>query len=250
MNFPLEDKVALVTGGAIRVGRAIALALARAGCDVVIHYRNSRDEALALAEEIQSLGRQSWALYADFAEEDAAESLLRSAWDTAGWLDVLVNNAALYSRIPAAEADALDFTLPWRVNALAPMLLSKAFVECIASSTILPEDYRGQIINVLDRRIATTDPGALPYWLSKKTLEAYTLGAAREFAPRIAVNAIAPGPALPPESPDMAGERAGFAPLPTRCSPEDIGTAALYLASSRCITGQILFVDSGQHLIG
>jgi len=248
MNLPLEDKVALVTGGAVRIGRAIALDLARAGCDVVIHYRHSHEEAMALAEEIQSLGRQSWALYADFSEEDSAENLMRSSWETAGWIDILVNNAAIYARTPATEADASDFSLQWRINALAPMLLVKTFMECIASSTILPEDYCGQVINILDRRIAATDPGALPYWLSKKTLEAYTLGAAKELAPRIAVNAIAPGPVIPPNQPDTAGEWAGSFPLATQCTPEDIGSAVRYLATCRCITGQVLFVDSGQHL--
>jgi len=250
MNFPLEDKVALVTGGAMRLGRAIALTLARAGCDVIIHYRNSREDANDLAEEIRALGRQAWPLHADFSEEDMAEDFLRTAWETAGWIDILVNNAAMYSRHRITESEESDILTQWRVNTLTPMLLTKALAKCVEDSDILPEDYLGHVINILDRTITAPEHGALPYWVSKKALEAYTLGAAKELAPRITVNAIAPGPVLaPPHQPDTEGELAGTMLLATRCSPEDVSNAVVYLTTARCITGQVLFIDSGQHLI-
>lgn len=245
----LEEKVALVTGGAVRVGRAIVRRLAQAGCDVVIHYRDSAADAAALAAELQALGRQAWLVRGDLSEEDEPESILRTAWDMAGWIDILVNNASSYSREPLAEAEPADFDRHWRVNALAPMLLAKAFADCAGATDILPADYLGHVINILDRRVATPEAGGLPYWVSKRALASFTLGAALELAPRIAVNGIAPGPVLAPATFPPGGDPAGVLPLLARCRPEDIGDAAVYLASSRSITGQILYIDSGQHLI-
>lgn len=243
----LEEKVALVTGGAVRVGRVIVRRLAQAGCDVVIHYRNSASDAAALADELRAMGRQAWLVQGDLAEEDEPESVLRTAWDMAGWIDLLVNNASTYSRETLAEAEPDDFDRHWRVNALAPMLLTKTFSDCVAASDILPADYHGQVVNLLDRRVAHPDSGALPYWVSKRALASFTLGAARELAPRIAVNAVAPGPVLPP-APGEARDLAGDLPLTDRCRPEDVADAVAYLAGTRCITGQILYVDSGQHV--
>lgn len=245
----LEEKVALVTGGAVRVGRAIVRKLANAGCDVVIHYRDSAADATALAAELQDMGRQAWLVRGDLAEEDEPETVLRAAWDMAGWIDILVNNASTYSREPLADAEAGDFDRHWRVNALAPMLLTKAFADCAGATDILPADYLGHVVNILDRRISAPDAGGLPYWVSKRALASFTLGAAVELAPRIAVNGIAPGPVLAPAALSPGSDPAGTLPLPTRCRPEDVGDAVVYLASSRSITGQILYVDSGQHLI-
>lgn len=245
----LDEKVALVTGGAVRVGRVIVRRLAQAGCDVVIHYRNSAADAAALADELRALGRQAWLVQGDLAEEDEPESVLRTAWDMAGWIDLLVNNASYYSRETLAEAEPSDFDRHWRVNALAPMLLTKTFLDCVNASDILPADYHGQVINILDRRVAHPDSGALPYWVSKRALASFTLGAARELAPRAAVNGVAPGPVLEPvQGAGDARDPAGDLPLSARCRPEDVAEAVVYLASTRCITGQILYVDSGQHL--
>lgn len=245
----LEEKVALVTGGAVRVGRAIVRSLARAGCDVVIHYRDSASEASTLADELRSLGRQAWLVQGDLADEDVPETILRSAWDMAGWVDILVNNASTYQRQTLADAEPSDFDRHWRVNALAPMLLAKTFADYVRASEILPADYLGHVVNLLDRRIAAPEGGSLPYWVSKRALASFTLGAAVELAPRIAVNGIAPGPVLSPSNPVTRGELAGDMPLATRARPEDVGNAVVYLATSRCLTGQILYVDSGQHLV-
>jgi NAD(P)-dependent dehydrogenase (short-subunit alcohol dehydrogenase family) len=245
----LEEKVALVTGGAVRVGRAIVRSLAQAGCDVVIHYRDSAAEATSLAAELQAIGRQAWLVQGDLAEEDEPEAILRAAWDMAGWVDILVNNASTYTRQTLADAEPSDFETHWRVNALAPMLLAKTFADFVRSSEILPADYLGHVVNILDRRIAAPEGGSLPYWVSKQALAAFTLGAAVELAPRIAVNGIAPGPVLAPSGVAARGELAGDMPLTTRARPEDVGSAVVYLATSRCLTGQTLFVDSGQHLV-
>jgi len=248
METALQDKVVLVTGGAVRVGRTIALALAKAGCDVVIHYRHSSEEANTLAEDIRELGRDAWTLHADLSVEDAPQTLFRSAWDATGWIDILVNNAAAYSRQGLMDADEADYLAHWRLNTLAPILLAKTFAECVAASAILPEDYLGHVINILDRHAATCNADALPYWLSKKSLDNFTIAAARAMAPRFAVNAIAPGPGIPP-LPPYDHEKAGDLLLADRPTPDDIAHAVLFLASSRAITGQRIIVDSGQHLL-
>lgn len=245
MNL-LEDKVALVTGCAVRIGREIALAMAREGCDVLIHYCQSEDAAESLAEEIRALGRQAWLVCGDFTNPYAANALMRTAWEMAGWVDILVNNAALYPNVNFEEVTVAEFDDLWHVNALAPMLLTQALSQCVAESEILPQDYCGRVINILDRRIAQVDAAGLPYWITKKTLEAFTAGAALALAPRITVNAIAPGPVLAPAT---VSEAAGPMPLAVRCLPSDIAQAVLYLARAMTVTGQVLFVDSGQHLL-
>ena len=243
----LEEKVALVTGAAVRVGREIALTLARAGCDIAVHYRESEIEAQELADEIRDLGRQAWLVQGDLANLGAVEAVMREAWNSATWIDILVNNAACYTRDPFEAAEAEDYETAMRVNAFAPILLARAMSRLADESQILPEAYRGQIINILDRDIVRNGTGSLPYWLSKKALESATLGLASELAPRFAVNAVAPGPVL--ASDDLAlREPAGAIPLATRPLPSDVAECVLFLAQSSAITGQILFADGGQHL--
>ena len=218
----LLDKVALVTGGAKRLGREIALALAGEGCDVVIHYRTARDEADALAREIRGMGRQAWCVCGDFSNAYEPAVTMRTAWDLAGWIDVLVNNASAYSHDTLADASVERMEELWRVNALAPMLLARTIAPATAEN--------------------------LPYWLAKRSLADFTAAAAVDMAPRFTVNAVAPGPVLPPADTDLS-EPAGPTPLATRCLPRDVADAVLYLARAVTVTGQILYVDSGQHLL-
>ncbi len=245
----LQEKIALVTGGAIRVGSEIARALARAGCDIVIHYRNSSAAAESLADGLRSLGRQVWLIQSDLAEDGEPEAVLQAGWEMAGRIDILVNNASSYTRDLLADASPADFERHWRINALAPMLLTKTFADYVRSSENLPPDYLGHVINILDRRIAAPEGGSLPYWVSKKALTAFTRGAAIELAPHITVNAVAPGPVLAPDGVIVASEPAGNLLLTTRATPADVGEAVLYLTTSGCLTGQIIYVDSGQHLL-
>ena len=246
--LPLLDKVALVTGGARRVGREIALALAHAGCDIVVHYRDSREEADALAREIRALGRQSWCVCGDFSNAYEPAVTMRTAWELAGWIDILVNNASVYSHESIADVPVERMQEIWRVNALAPMLLVRTMAELAAASEILPAGYCGRVVDVLDRTVARPAAESSAYWLSKKCLEAFTAAAALEFAPRFSVNAVAPGPVLPPEDADLA-EPAGPAPLAIRPLPADVAAAVVYLAGAPTVTGQTIFVDSGQHLL-
>lgn len=244
----LLDKVALVTGGAKRLGREIALALAREGCDIVVHYRSSRTEADALAREIRTLGRQAWCVCGDFSNAYAPEVTMKTAWDLAGWIDILVNNASLYSHDTLASASVERMEELWRVNALAPILLARKMHALACESRILPAGYCGRVVNVLDRSIASASAENLPYWLAKKDLEAFTRAAALDLAPRFTVNAVAPGPVLPPEDAALA-EPAGPVPLAVRSLPADVADAVLYLCRAVTVTGQILFVDGGQHLL-
>lgn len=244
----LLDKVALVTGGAKRLGREIALALAREGCDIVVHYRTAREEADDLAAEIRGMGRQAWCVCGDFSNAYEPAVTMKTAWDLAGWIDILVNNASVYSHDSFQDVSIERMEELWRVNSLAPMMLARKMHELAFSCKILPENYCGRVINILDRSIVKPTEENLPYWLSKKDLEAFTAAAALSTAPRFTVNAVAPGPVLPPSDKRLS-EAAGLLPLAVRPSPADVAAAVVYLAGAVTVTGQTIFVDSGQHLL-
>lgn len=234
----------LVTGGGVRVGKAISLALAKAGAEVVIHYRSSSDAAEETAEQIRVAGGKADTVCGDLATEEGAERVMRGAL-AEGPLQGLVNNAAVFNRTPLAESDRQTFMEELGPNLLGPLALIRAFAA---------QGLEGSVINLLDRRIAAHDAGAVPYQLSKVALAEATRLAALEFAPRLRVNGIAPGAILPPPGkehiPDYLAVHAGRAPLDHRCAPKDIADTALFLFNSPAITGQIIFVDAGQHLLG
>ncbi|MBU0678901.1 MAG: SDR family oxidoreductase [Verrucomicrobia bacterium] len=238
----LTGKNALVTGGAVRIGRAICRALAERGANIVVHYRSSSAQAEELREELIAMGVSAWTVEADLSQSGQCEELIESAIEAAGGLDILVNNAAVFSK---AQIDAMteqgihDELWP---NLVAPMLLTKAFAA---------QGRPGRIVNLLDRRISSLDTECVPYLISKKALHDFTLVSAKALAPGITVNAVAPGPVLPPpgEGENYLAEHAGPVPLEIRCSPEDIARAAVFLAEQDAVTGQVLFVDGGQHLL-
>jgi NAD(P)-dependent dehydrogenase (short-subunit alcohol dehydrogenase family) len=259
-----ERNIALVTGGAVRIGRAISLAFADAGFSVVVHCRNHRKEADALCREIarrepHAANRtartppRAWAVEGDLSDPAACDAVFDAAWTAAGRIDALVNNAAIFARTPLADASAADFESQWRVNALAPDLLARRFAQALAAGTEkngAPLFKRhAAIVNLLDQRLARPSGGCIPYVMAKAALEAFTRAAAVELAPLATVNAVAPGPVLPPPPEHGAREPAGQTLLPTRPTPEAIARAVVTLATSPSITGQTLFVDSGQHLL-
>jgi NAD(P)-dependent dehydrogenase (short-subunit alcohol dehydrogenase family) len=237
----LEGKTVLVTGGAVRIGRAICLAFARAGARVAIHHRVSGSAARELASEIRASGGTAFAVAGDLALPGAAEGILRDAISAAGPVDILVNNAAVFHKDTPESLDAAKLNAEFAVNLFAPLLLMRAFAA---------QGRPGRIVNLLDRRIAGVDPSCLPYELTKKALAEATRSAALQWAPRIAVNAVAPGAVLPPpgEGPDYIRDRAGFIPAGRPVRPEEVADAVVWLARSDAVTGQILFVDGGQHL--
>lgn len=226
----LEGKRALVTGGSVRIGKAISEALTAEGTEVIVHFRKSKPDGLKSVQ-------------ADLDDPAQCDALINRVTEEFGPIDILVNNAAVFHACSLDESshDAVQREL--QPNLFAPLTLTRVFAR---------QKRNGKIINLLDRRITTYDTGYIPYMLSKKGLEELTNLSALELAPHITVNAIAPGAVLPPpdEEGDTAREPAGIIPLDRRPGPQDIAAAALYLLKSDVITGQTLFIDSGQHLTG
>lgn len=251
-NMKAPPKTALITGGALRIGKALSQRLAEKGCNVAVHYRRSEEPARTLVRTLENLGVRAWAVPGNLDTVEGCDSLWKAAVSVAGNIDILVNNAAIFGRTPLREAHAEDFERFWRINTLAPVLLTRHFsrqAHLDPGGEDLPGALpRGLVINLLDQRIARPEAGTIPYALSKHALEAFTLAAALELAPRIRVNAIAPGAVLPPPGKRRIPEPAGHAPLPGRCTPSDIAEAAVFLLDSARITGQVLYVDAGQHL--
>lgn len=227
----LEGKRALVTGGALRIGKAITEALQRVGAEVVVHYRNSKTEAESLSP---------FTVQADLNRlEDCARLVER-----AGPLDILINNASIFTKDSVADSTPERVRREFNVNLFAPMELTRAFAAQMTG--------KGAVVNLLDRRIRCNDTTCVSYSITKKALANLTHLAALEYAPDITVNAVAPGPILPPpgSSAESACERAGNIPLAALPSPENIAEATLFLLQAEAITGQIICVDGGQHLLG
>ena len=229
-SMVLKGKRALVTGGAVRIGKAITEALQRAGAEVVVHYRNSAAEAKALSP---------FTVQADLQSLEACSRLIGQAEP----LDILVNNAAVFTKDTLADTPPERIQREFQINLFAPMELTRLFAA---------QAGQGAVVNLLDRRIRCNDTTCAPYSISKKGLEEFTKLAALEYAPEITVNAVAPGPVLPPpgSTAESARELAGNIPLEQLPTPDGIAAAVLFLLQSESITGQTLFVDGGQHLLG
>jgi NAD(P)-dependent dehydrogenase (short-subunit alcohol dehydrogenase family) len=242
-SMELHDKTALVTGGAIRIGAAISEALAARGCRVLIHYHTSAAEAADLAQRLgESPGGPCLAIGGDLATEDGCRRVVDDAWQEAGRADILVNNAAVFHRDSLQASSEEKMMAELRMNLLAPMFLIREFAARAGE---------GKIVNLLDSRIAGTGQGCVPYFLAKQALAELTRSAALELAPTITVNGVAPGPVLPPPptSGGASAEKAGALPLERRPLPQDVADAVVFLLENDAITGQVIFVDSGQHLV-
>lgn len=237
------QKTVLITGAACRIGQTIARNLSRCGWQVVVHARHSAAHAVALCADLRAAGGQAWHVTGDLLAADGPDAVFDAALAAAGTLDALVNNASLFERQPLADANAADFERLWRINALAPILLTQRLAGHLAGRRAA-----GVAVNLLDQRVAQPGTGATPYLLSKKALEAFTLSAALEYAPALRVNAVAPGAVLPPSDAN-ATEPAGAFPLGAPPTAEHVADAVRYLLDAPGVTGQILFVDGGQHLL-
>lgn len=241
----IKGKVALVTGGARRVGRVIARALAGAGADIVVHHHASEIEASEAVTEFRGYGVRSEAVQADLTRPSQIDELFGRVEALWGRLELLVNNAAVFERAPVEEITPEAWDRLISLNLRAPFLCSKAAVPLMGSSG-------GAIINIADVAAFQPWPGYIHYCVSKAGLVMLTRGLARALAPRIRVNAIAPGPVLPP--PGTTGEEiadmADLTALKRIGAPEDVAGAVLYLAESDFITGSTLLVDGGKMLRG
>jgi len=238
----LAGKVALVTGGAVRVGRAISLALAREGAHVVVHHHRSGREARALALDIRRLGVEALPLRADLARPAEVAAMVRAAFRAFPAIDVLVNNAAIFPRTPLLEITPTVWDRVLAVNLRGPFLCAQAVARRMLRAGT------GKIINIADVGGARAWPAYIPYCVSKAGLIMLTQGLAVALAPHVQVNAVAPGPVLfPEEYPDRLRRKVrATIPMRREGAPEDVAAAVVFFATSPAyITGQTLFVDGG-----
>ncbi len=239
-----SDAVALVTGAADRIGAAIARRLARNGWAVLVHYRSSADKADAVVADIRAAGGQAMAIQADLADRTQRGGLIEAARAVFGPLTLLGNNASLFERDSAADLDEVLWDAHFAVHAEAPAFLARDF------SAQLPETQPGNNINIIDERVLDLSPAFFSYTLSKAVLWTMTRTLAQSLAPRIRVNAIAPGPTVPPPyaSAEEYARRISELPLGRSANPEGIADGVVTVLSLAAMTGQMITLDGGAHL--
>jgi NAD(P)-dependent dehydrogenase (short-subunit alcohol dehydrogenase family) len=249
----LTGKVALVTGGAHRVGKAIALALAREGAHLVLHYGTSAGAAQQTAEEIAALGVDALPVQADLSDPAAIDALFQTVNDHFGRLDMLVNSASNFMKQPFDEITLDDWKDALQVNLRAPFLCTQRAAR-LMNMTPRPADEPALIVNIADLSGVFPWSSFVQHGVSKAGLIHLTHITARELAPDIRVNAVVPGAVLPPvgmepDSPRWAylGERV---PLKRTGHPDYVGQTVIFLAKNDYITGAVIPVDGGEHLIG
>ncbi len=237
----LEGKVALVTGAARRVGAEIARALARRGVAVAVHYRSSEGDARALVAEIQAAGGRAVALRADVTRAADVDALVAGTEEALGGLDLLVNNAGRFVRTPFPRVTESEWDASVDANLKGP------FLCCRAAAPGMIARGGGKIVNIAD--VAGVRPWAeyVPYSVAKAGLIALTIGLAKELAPTVLVNAVAPGAVLLEGlSEDIARRQIARVPLRRAGAPEDVAAAVVYLAENDYVTGVCLPVDGGR----
>jgi len=237
-------EVALVTGGAKRIGRAIALRLADAGYAVAIHCNTSRDEAEALAADLAAAGGRACVIVADLADPAAVERIVPEAEAALGPVSLLVNSASSFLVDDLMALDVPTWNRQFSINLRAPSVLAGAMANR------LPPNRQGAIVNIVDQRVWKLTPQYYSYTLTKAALLTATTTMAQALAPRIRVNAVGPGPtfANPHNGEALLAVEAGGTPLGHKVEAADIAEAVLYLARARAITGQMIAVDAGQHI--
>ncbi|GAB3627544.1 Glucose 1-dehydrogenase 2 [Pandoraea terrae] len=239
-------RVALVTGAARRIGRAIALELAARGWDVAVHCETSLAQANETVAAIEALGRRAVVLQADLSDEGAAAGLIARCGAVLGLPACLVNNASRFEYDNAGNCSYSALDRHMRVNLGAPLVMAKALFQS------LPAGGRGVVVNILDQKLANLNPDYLSYTLSKAALDTATLVLAQAFAPKLRVVGVAPGVTLASVDQTPEGFSAAHAgtPLGASSTPEDIAQAVAYLTDAPAVTGTVLYVDGGQHLVG
>jgi NAD(P)-dependent dehydrogenase (short-subunit alcohol dehydrogenase family) len=237
-------KTALVTGGARRLGRAIALELARHGFDIAVHCGTSVEDAETTRDEIIALGRRAVVLPVDLTVETQVAGLIGAATRALGAIGVLVNNASVFERDEVCDASRASWDAHMEPNLRAPFVLMQAFAKA------LPAGAEGVVINMLDQRVWSLTPHFISYTISKAGLWALTQSMALALAPRIRVNAIGPGPALPsPRQTDAQFARqSSSVPLGHGTNPDEVARAAIAILGLPSMTGQMIALDGGQHL--
>ncbi|MBC8117705.1 MAG: SDR family NAD(P)-dependent oxidoreductase [Candidatus Saccharimonas sp.] len=254
--MPMQNKVAIITGGGTGVGRATSLALARLGCHVVVNYSRSRDEADATVQEIAALGVRTLAVQADVADDAACRAMVAKTVETLGRVDVLVNCAGTTEFIPFQDLDAVSdetWERLYKVNVVGAFHCARAVREPMLAAG------GGVIINVSSVAAQLGQGSSIPYCCTKAALDNLTVSLARTLAPQIRVNGLAPGfiegrwtqGGLGPKYDSIKTAYEKTLPLGRVCQPEDIADGILSLITgSRLVTGQTLTVDAGMMISG
>jgi pteridine reductase len=240
-----DAKVALITGGAVRIGRAIAMGLAEAGYDVVLSYHSSASAARSVSEDVQALGRRCEVVEGDVADAADVTRIADEVRRTFGRLDLLVNNASIFRSEPLMEVEEAEWDRVMGVNLKGPFLMVQATADLLAES-------RGSIVNLVDLSAFQPWVEHPHHAVSKAGLLHLTRVMARALAPRVRVNAIAPGAVLLPDDYDegMRERSRNRSSLGTLGSPEDVVRTVLFLDASPFITGEVVVVDGGRLLGG
>lgn len=237
-----DPKAALVTAGARRVGKAMALRLAERGYDIALHYNNSSNQAEETKKEIEQKGRKCHLFQADLLNDEALERLMPSVIERLPGLSLLVNNASIWKEGSFVDSAKEDLDQYLKIHVEVPYLLTRDFARLAR---------KGLVVNITDSNIVKHSSRYFAYLLSKKALYDFTLLAATELAPEIRVNAIAPGAVQAPEDERKEKYESKFTqnPLNHAGSPEDVADALDFLINSEHISGQCIFVSGGKHLV-
>jgi pteridine reductase len=244
MDMELDGRVAVVTGGAVRLGKALGLALAQEGVRLGLHYNASAGPAEQAVEEIRALGSDGLAIQADLSQSNQARTVIEQTAAHFGAVDILINSAAIFEPAGLARTTEASWDMHFAINLKAPFFLSQAFAAHVG------KDRPAHIVNIADWRGLRPDTNYLAYSLTKAGLLSMTEGLALALAPNIQVNAIAPGAILPPPGKDQAYLDRLVQDIPVRRvgSPAEITRALLFLLGSDFVTGETVFVTGGEHL--
>jgi pteridine reductase len=240
----LSGKIALVTGAGVRVGRAIAEALAEAGADIAVHYRSSERPARQLAERFRAMGRRAECFAGDLSLPEDCRRVVQAAVAKFGGIDLLLHSAANFHRASLAETDEALWDSAMNLNARAAFLLAREAAPVL-------RERRGRVVLISDRMAQHPPRNYLAHGVSKAALEGLVRALAVELAPEVLVNGIAPGAVLVPEGtpPEQAARWARKVPLQRLGDPEDVARTALFLcAGPSFVTGEVIRVDGGQGL--
>ena len=241
----MSNGAILITGAAKRIGRQLALDLAAVDYDIALHFNESSREAEEVATSMRAMGRKAALVQGDLADADIAERLISSATKQIGPLTGLINNASIFEMDQIGEVSLASWQRHMDINLRAPVMLAQSFAKA------LPDDAHGNIINIVDQRVWRLNPRFFSYTLSKSGLWTATRTLAQALAPRIRVNAIGPGPALPSVRMSDAefAKQESLTLLGRGTSPAEISAAAKFILSQPALTGQMIALDGGQHLL-
>ena len=240
----MSKPIALITGAAKRVGRAIALDLAHHGWDIIIHYNHSQHEAKECIDEIKALGCKACMLQADLSIQDDVLGLIPSCIEQVGVPTCLINNGSLFGDDLVQTMNTQSWDAHLNINLRAPVFLSQSFAKH------LPDGEKGNIINIIDQRVWKPTPLFFSYGVSKAALWSATQTMAQALAPNIRVNAIGPGPVLQSiyQTKQQFDNQCALTPLERGTTPQEIAKAVRFLLDAPAVTGQMIMLDGGQHL--